>query len=141
MISLDSSIIPAIVVFLVVLVALNKLLFKPLLAVQAEREDRTSGQMAQTRNQLVHCQELFDQYQAAVRKCRLEGYRRQEQVRAEALQKRTESLAQAKTNAEKMLQESCYSIEAQVQAAKEELNRAAREIADGIAASILRRTA
>lgn len=141
MISLDSSIIPAILIFLTLVVALNKLLFQPLLRVQAERESRTTGLMAQTRKRLDHHLELFNQYQTAIKSCRMEGYRRQEQVRAEALKRRAETLAQARMNAEKLTQESRDSIQAQVQAAKAKLDSDAREIAGGIAASILRGTA
>jgi F-type H+-transporting ATPase subunit b len=141
MISLDGSIIPAILVFLVLVVALNRLLFQPILKVQEERESRTTGLMTQTRKKLDHNLELFDQYQTAIKNCRLEGYRRQEQVRAEAMKNRAEALAQARSDAEKLMQESRDFIQAQVQAAKAKLDYEAREIAGGIAASILRRTA
>ncbi len=141
MISLDSSLIPAIIIFLVLVVALNKLLFQPLLSVQAERESRTTGQIGHARGQRDHYLELFNQYQAAIKNCRIEGYQRQEEVRAEALQKRAEVLAKAKMSAERMLEESRASIRVQAEEAKADLDRAAREIADRIAASILRRTA
>ena len=118
MISLDSSIIPAIIIFLVLVVALNKLLFQPILKIQEERENRTTGLMAQTRSQLDHHLELFNQYQATIKTGRMEGYRRQEQVRAEALQRRADALAQARVSAERLMQESRDSIRAQVQAAK-----------------------
>jgi F0F1-type ATP synthase membrane subunit b/b' len=52
MVNLDSSIIPAIIIFIVLTVALNKLLFKPLMKVMAERESRTTGLMAQTQERL-----------------------------------------------------------------------------------------
>ena len=141
MISLDGSIIPAIIIFLVLIVALNRILFRPLIKVQGERERKTTVLMAQVRKQLDHHLELFKQYQAAIKNGRMEGYRRQEQVRAEALQKRAEALAQGKIDAERLIQESRDSIQAQVQAAKAELDREALLIADGIAVRILRRTA
>ena len=141
MISLDGSIIAAIFIFLVLVVALNKILFQPLLQVQAERESRTTGLMARTRKKLDHNLELLNQYQTAIKNCRIEGYRRQEQMRAEAMNKRGEALTEARADAERLMQESRDSIQAQGQAAKAKLDYEAREMAGGIAASILRRTA
>lgn len=87
MISLDFSIIPAIVLFLTLVFALNYLLFKPLLKVQAEREERTVGQHEQARRRLSHHLDLFNRYVAAIRNGRMEGYRLQEQQRSDAMEK------------------------------------------------------
>lgn len=141
MISLDGSIIPAVIIFLVLLTALNKILFQPLLRVQAEREKRTSGSMAETRARLEHGLKLFNGYQATIKNARMEAYRRQEQVRAEAMSRRAGALAQARVDGEKLIEEARGSIQAEIQAAKEKLDSDAREMAGGIAASILRRTA
>ncbi len=141
MISLDSSLIPAIVIFLVLVIALNKILFKPLLQVQAERAKRTSGLMAEIRKQLDNQAELFNRYQAAIRQGRMESYRRQEQMRAEAMQKRAVVLARARGEGERLILDARVSIQDQVQASKAKLESDAREIAGGIAATILRRTA
>ncbi len=140
LISLDSSIIAAILIFLVLIFLLNRLLFQPLLRIQAERESRTTGLVAQARRSLDHHLELFDQYQATLKKARLEGYRRQEQVRSEALRKRAEILEAARKDAEHLTQQSRDTIQAQVKSAKEELGREAREIARGIAVTILQRS-
>ncbi len=141
MISLNGSLIPAILIFLVLVVVLNELLFKPLRRVQVERESRTSGVMEQAQRQLDHQVELLRQYQAAIRNARMEGYRRLEQIRAEAAGKRAEVLKQAKADAERLIQGARDSIHAQVQTAKARLDFDAREIAAGIATRILRRTA
>ncbi len=141
MISLDGSLVPAILIFLLLVLILNKLLFQPLLRVQAERESRTTGLMEYTRKQLDHQLELWNKYQAVIKNGRMEGYRRQEQIRAEAMEKRAEILAQARASAEKMIQTSRDSIGAQIQLVKAKLDSEAREIAEGIAARILRRTA
>jgi len=141
MISLDYSIIPAIILFLTLVFALNYLLFKPLLKVQAQREERTVGQHEQARQRLSHHLDLFNRYEAAIRNGRLEGYRLQEQVRSDAMKKRAEALEQARKRAETLVQESRASMQAQVNAAKERLGREAHEIASGIAATVLQRSA
>jgi F-type H+-transporting ATPase subunit b len=141
MVSLDYSIIPAIILFLTLVVALNYLLFKPLLKVQALREERTAGQVERARQRLGHHLDLFNRYEATIRNGRLEGYRLQEQVRSDAMKKRAEALEQARKRAEMLVQESRTSMQAQVQVAKERLSLEAQEIASAIAAAVLRRSA
>jgi F-type H+-transporting ATPase subunit b len=139
MIGVDFSLIPAILIFLALIFALQQLLFKPLLRVQAEREGRTSGLMANSRQQLDYCTEMFNKYEAAVRNGRTEGYRLQEEARADAMKERAEALQQARRSAERLLEESRSSIQAEVQAAKIQLEREVYEIARGIAAIVLQR--
>ena len=141
MISLDSSIIWAILIFLCLVAALNYLLFRPLLRVQAERESRTTGLMDRTRKQLDHHLDLFNRYQAALKSGRMEGYRRQEELRSEAMRRRAQALDQARKKAEQMIGESRDTIRGQVDAAKDQLGRDAHDIARGIAASLLQRSA
>jgi len=141
MIALDGSIIPAILIFLALIVVLNSILFKPLLRVMQEREDRTEGTMAQVRRESDHQAELLSRYESALKNARLEGYKRQEQVRAEALLKRATALQEAAKESERLVQESRTSIQAQVRQAKEQLSQDARDIARGIASTILERSA
>jgi F-type H+-transporting ATPase subunit b len=140
MISLDSSIIAAILVFLALVIALNYLLFQPLVRVQSERESRTTGLITQARKNLDHHLELFNKYQAAIKNTRMEGYRLQEQVRAEAVSQRAATLAQARKSAESQMQESRKSIQEQVREAKDALAGEALAIARGIAANILHKS-
>lgn len=137
LISLDGSLIAAIVIFLVLIAALNRILFKPLARVQAERESRTTGLMARAQEQIKYHQDLFDRYQAAIKSARMEGYRRQEELRAQALQKRAELLAQARASAEMSIQQSRASIQEQIELAKQQLASEAQEVASKISAIIL----
>ncbi len=141
MINLDVSIIPAIIIFLVLIFALNQLLFKPLMKVQAERESRTTGLLSRTQENLKHHLDLFNEYQASIKNARMEGYRRQEQLRADAMTRRAEVLAQSRTAAERMILDSRDSISSQIAAAKQQLTLDAQEIAQRIASNILGRSA
>ncbi len=120
--------------------ALNYILFKPLARIQAERASRTTGLMAQTQEQINNQLNLFNKYQAAIKNARMEGYRRQEQLRSEALKKRAELLARAREAAEQAVRESRDSIHAQVEIAKEQLALDAREVARIIAAAVLEKS-
>jgi F-type H+-transporting ATPase subunit b len=141
MINIDASIIAAIIIFLVLIVALNQLLYRPLMKIQAERESRTTGLMSQAQDNLDHQLSLFNEYQASIKNARMEGYRRQEQLRAEALKKRSELLAQSRTAAERMIQDMRDSIRSQVDTAKQQLTMDAQEMANRITSTILGRSA
>jgi F0F1-type ATP synthase membrane subunit b/b' len=67
----------------------------------------------------------------------MEGYRLQENARSDALEKRSEALAQARKKAEQMALDSRDSILNQVNVAKAQLGREAEEMARDIVASIM----
>ncbi len=141
MVSLDGSIVPAIIIFLLLIVALNQLLFKPLQKIQAERESRTSGLMSEAQARMGHQLDLMNEYQATLKTARMEAYRQQDQLRNEAMKKRAEVLAKARTAGEQMIQDSRVSILTEVEAAKRQLNQEAQELARGITSAILGRSA
>jgi F-type H+-transporting ATPase subunit b len=141
MINLDGSIIPAIVIFLLLIAVLNQLLYRPLMKVLAERESRTTGLVHQAQEDLSHHLSLFEKYQASIKNARMEGYRRQEQLRAEAQKKRMEVLAQSRAVAEQLIQDSRESIRVQVEAAKQQLTMDAQDMAQRITSTVLGRSA
>jgi F-type H+-transporting ATPase subunit b len=141
MISIDWSIVPAIAIFIITVIALNYLLFRPVLRIQEERERRTGGLMSQTRKDLDHHLELFDRYQATIKNARLEGYRLIEKSRAEAMNYRNGLLRQARNTAEHLIGEARAEIQQQVVAAKAGLETEVNEIARRIASTILQRPA
>jgi F-type H+-transporting ATPase subunit b len=141
MISLDWSIVPAILIFIVTIIALNYLLFRPVLKVQAERERRTSGLMAQTRKDLDHHLQLFDQYQATIKNARMEGYRSIEKARSEAMITRDGLLQRGRDAAEQLLAQARTEVQQQIVAAKAQLGAEAQDIARRIASTILQRSA
>jgi F-type H+-transporting ATPase subunit b len=141
MISLDSSILPAIFIFLVMIFTLNHLLYRPLLKIQSERNSRTKGVVDQAKKNLEYHLALFEQYQATIKSARMDGYRLQEEARFQATTRRNEALTQAKREAEGLLESARKSIQLGVQSAKLELQREAGEIARGIAATVLHRGA
>ncbi len=140
MVNIDITVIPAIIIFLVLIAALNHLLFKPLMKVQAERESRTAGLVSQAQENLKHHLSLFSEYQVSIKNARMEGYRRQELLRAEALKKRAELLAKSRTAAEELIQDSRDSIRLQVETAKQQLSLDAQEMARRITSTILGRS-
>lgn len=141
MISLDYSIIPAIVIFLVLIAVLNRILFRPLQKIQAERESRTTGVMGEARAKMDRQLNLLDEYHRTIKNARIDAYRKQDQRRAEALKKRAEVLGNARSAGEQMIKDSKASIRSQVDQAKIQLNAEAESLARGIASTILGRSA
>ncbi len=141
MVSLDFSIIPAILIFLALIFAMNSILFRPILRIQEERLKRTSGLIEQSKRELEDQQNLFRDYEAKIRQARFEGYQLQEQIRGEAAKKRAETIEGARKDAEKMTEESKALIAAELKAAKEKMAAEARDLASRIAAMILQRSA
>jgi F-type H+-transporting ATPase subunit b len=137
MISLDWSIVPAILIFILTIVALNYLLILPICRIQEEREKRTTGLVTRSRQDLDHQMQLFDQYQATIKNARMEGYRLVERARSEALSTRGAALGGARTSAEQLIRDGRESLQHQVATAKVSLDREARETAGRIAAAIL----
>lgn len=137
----DGSIIPAIVIFLLLIAVLNWLLYKPLMKVLSERESRTTGLIHQAQEDLNYQLGLFEKYQASIKQARMEGYRRQEQLRAEAQKRRAEVLAKSRTAGEKLIQDSRDSIHVQVEDAKRQLTQDAQDMAQRITSTILGRSA
>jgi len=97
--------------------------------------------MAQVRKRLDHHTELFGEYQATIKQARLEGYRHQEEVRSAAMIERAKALDEARKNGAQLLREARESLRQQVQGAKDQLDREARDMARGIADTLLQRSA
>ena len=141
MVSLDSSIIPAILIFLALIFALNTVLFKPILRIQEERLKRTSGLIEQSRRELENQENLFREYEAKIKQARAEGYRIQDKIRGDAAKKRTETIEEARKSAGRMAEQSKASLADEVRAAKDKMSADADDIASRIAAMILQRPA
>jgi len=141
MVSLDYSIIPAILIFLALIFALNSLLFRPILRVQEERMKRTSGLIEQSRKEVEAQQNLFREYEAKIRQARNDGYRLQDQIRGDAAKRRAEIIQQARGGAERMTEQSKALITAEAKAARDKMAAEVGEIADRITAMVLQRPA
>src|SRR5918911_2463096 len=88
----DGTLFFHIAIILVMVFILNHTLFKPINRILEEREERTRGRSGEARDILRRVEEKLRHYENALREERAEGYRLMEQVRAEAMLKRQESL-------------------------------------------------
>ncbi len=128
-----------IALFVLTLLALRFILFKPLFTVMEERHRRTEGVMAEATRTLDYYKERLERYQGAIREARMAAYRHQEQARAEALSRRAEIIARAREQAEREIEQAKAELSQQVARAKVALERDAREIAEAITLAVLQR--
>lgn len=140
MISIDSSILAAILIFLAVVFSLNYILLHPLGRMLEERAARTTGIVTSSKESVDRSRELFDQYQATIKQARMDGYRLFEQARADAQQFRADALERARHETDRRVQASRATLAAQVSESKMQLAGEVDDIARGIAASILGRS-
>ncbi len=125
------------VIFLTTLFLMNRLLFRPVLAVMEERKKQTSGAMQEAGKTGEDYQKLFDLYQEKLREAAQEGYRRIDAQRADALTYRRKCIADAQSGAQEILARMKGELTLQVVESKNKLRLDAQEIADSIANKIL----
>lgn len=130
-----------VVLFLLTAFGLNRLLYRPMQAVLAERERRSTGLLHGSEKTLQHYEELFERYRQAVRAAQLEGYKAQDASSAETAQERSRRLAEARQTAETALEQMKESIARQVAESKEQVRKDADKLSEDIAALVLQKTA
>lgn len=135
MISPDWTLAVSALVFLVTLLGLNFLLFKPMFAVLEERKSRTTDVFEEAGSSEDYYQALAEQYQERIKAEKQAGYRLAESVRDEALKERQKGVAEARLSAEEAVRRAKAEIELDMQAAQKSL----RAEVDGIAALLSRR--
>ncbi len=135
----DGTLLLHIIIILVMIFILNHTLFKPINHILEEREKRTRGRSGEARDILRRVEEKLRHYENALREERAEGYRLMEQVRAEAMLKRQESLNVVREEVSQLIATEKAGINSQVESARAVLQRDARNLAAEIGAQILRR--
>ena len=137
MISIDWTIIATGVVFLLTLLALNGILFKPLLRVMDERDSLTSGALGKAKENQSAISALVDSYSESIKAARQKGYETVDSVRKAASARRMEMIAEAREGAAAEMQKVRSRVSEEVELARKELQSEVEAIADSITAKIL----
>lgn len=135
----DISLLSVIVVFIILFIALDKILFQPLFRVMEERAKRTDGVMAESTKMAERHTALLNQYEQSIRAARSESYKMQEQTRSEAVRQGTEVIHQSRGQAEELIQKAKRELQGQVEEAKTALASDAAATAVLIEQTILQR--
>jgi F0F1-type ATP synthase membrane subunit b/b' len=126
-------------IFLITLVALNRLLFRPLFSVLDARESLTTESRKETEALLQRYQSLLGQSEERIKEEKQQGYRLAEAERSQALQERQRQIAHARTEMEALLAGARERIREDAEAARSDIVRDADEIAQMITLRIFGR--
>jgi F-type H+-transporting ATPase subunit b len=104
MISLDFSILYQIVLFVVLWLILNKILFQPYLHLLEEREDKTSGTEHDSAALEHEGARLRAQYEEKIAQAQVAGYAAKDAILQDARRQREKILSQARADATSVLE-------------------------------------
>lgn len=137
--------IPGLSVFWVILfvlllaVVLDRLLFKPLTRVMAERETRVRSAIDLATQSAERAKAAADAFEDRTRAAQAEVYRQMEETRRAALQRRSEILAATRTEVEASIAAARARVAEQAGTARAQLEHDADALADAVAARVLGR--
>ena len=137
MISIDWTIIATGIIFLLTMLAMNSILFKPLLRVMDEREKLTSGTRQEAEEKRRSLSELVDAYTGQVKEARQKGFAQIESVRKEASDRSMELISRAREEASAEMQKARDKVNSEVEMARKDLQSEVESIADSITSKIL----
>jgi len=126
-------------IIIVMVMVLNRTLFKPINRILEERDRRTSGLLSEAEQTLVKIDQSLRQYEQTLRAARAEGYQLLERQRAEAIRERERQIASARESLGKQASTEKQQIRSQVEVARTTLEKEAGKIALRISSQILGR--
>lgn len=135
----DGTLFIHIAIIITMVFVLNRLLFKPVGRVLAEREARTHGRSDEARDTMRRVTESLSQYETSLRQARAEGYSLLERQQSEASGERQRKVAGVRREVEEQIEEQKRQIRAQADAARATLGEEARVVAANISSQLLRR--
>ena len=126
-------------IIVVMMVVLNRTLFKPINRILEERDRRTKGLLSEAEQTVARIEESLRQYEQTLRGARTEGYQLLEGQRAEAIRERERQVASARELLSKQTTTEKQNIRSQAEIARTTLSKEARRIAATISSQILGR--
>jgi F-type H+-transporting ATPase subunit b len=134
----DGTIFIHIAMILVMIWVLNRTLFRPINRVIEEREKQKGSGGGEADKLLSEAAEKESRYNKAMLEARSEGYELIEKERAAAVAQRQTTVARTKEETSAALSEQKAQLEAQTLAARTAIAAEAEQLADKIAANILK---
>ncbi|MCI0719461.1 MAG: ATP synthase F0 subunit B [Acidobacteria bacterium] len=136
--SLDLSVVLIVLMVWALYFVLRKSFFDPINQILTTREAASQDALQEARDQLAVVEKKSKAYAEALKQARLESYHQQEVFRGEALQQRSQIVAQGRQEGEQLIGSARQEIQSQVVAARRSLETEVSGIADGIVKGILR---
>jgi F-type H+-transporting ATPase subunit b len=128
---------PTVVLILIFYFILKSLFFRPLLAVMAEREARSTGAQKAAEAAQAAAAEKVRQYQEALRQARAQVYAEQEAARKKLLEERAAQLKEARTKSASEVAAAKERVARDLAGARRDLEPGVAQLAAEIAARVL----
>lgn len=135
----DGTIFLHIAIILLMVFLLNRMLFRPVNRILAERDSHTAGRTSEAQETVRRVEESLARYERTLREARAEGYQLLERQQAEAAEARRRRLDQVRGEVDESVEEQKRVIMEQSETARLNLEGEARRAAATISAHILGR--
>ena len=129
--------IPTVILVFLLFVILDRIFFRPVMAVLKQREDLTVGALARAREQATATEDKARQYEEAFQAVRQEVYRQREADRRANLEQRDAALRKGREQAEVIIRDAQAALAAEVARVKAELDATCQTLADEISRSLV----
>ncbi len=139
MISVDWTLGLQFVNFIILLIVLNKLLYKPLTKIMAERREKIEGSHARAKNLQADIDEKMERYQQQLNEAKALANAERAKLKKAASEEEATMLAEAHEKATKRLQAIKDQVAAEAAEASKTLRKEAKSLAGQIATKILGR--
>jgi F-type H+-transporting ATPase subunit b len=126
-------------IIIVMVVVLNRTLFRPINRILEERDRRTRGLLSEAEQTLLNIDQSLRKYEQTLRGARAEGYQLLERQRAEAVRERERQIASAREVLSKQTSAEKHEIRSQAEVARTGLSEEAKGMASRISSRILGR--
>jgi F-type H+-transporting ATPase subunit b len=130
--------VPTIILLAVLYVLYTLIVYRPLMAVLAERRSRTQGAMDKARADIAAAEARTSDYEQRLREARAKVFQNQEARRQQATQSRAEAVNQARSRAQGQVKEARAGIEQAKQQALANLQADTGRLASEIVRTVLR---
>lgn len=137
--SINISIVLQMVIFLLVILLLTQLLFRPFLELLKRREEAIQGSRRRAEELLAKATEMMARYQEGIAEARRRAFAARERLRAEALDFESRLIKETKEEVARTLEGLRSRIQAESQLAREALLNQAEAISTEIAEKLLGR--
>ena len=140
MLTPDVTLLIVLVLFIVFVPILNRLLFKPIIAVLEERERLTGGSSTTARAMELTVDQKLAEFEEGIREARGEGYRAVEARRSAAAGERQERIDAARGEATSKIASARDQLNADAAAARSSLDVEFTRVASSISSALLGRS-
>jgi F-type H+-transporting ATPase subunit b len=129
--------IPTVIFVFLLFVILDRIFFRPVMAVLKQREEATVGALARAREQAAAAESKSREYEEALQAARHEVYRQREVERSSSVAERDVALQKARAQAEVVIREAQAALAEEATRTKAELDRACQTLAEEISQTLV----